>query len=373
MLALLPIKTRRRALCLPIFVATWLIVAFATSAGAAPLKVGVHDKPPFAMKSGDGSWTGLAVDIWKIVANSAGLSYELVEVPFEDIRAGIVSGKLDAAVGEISVSAEDEKVLDFTQPYLISTIGVALPPDQWKMAWVEAIEEFFNWTVAKFLLGTLVAMLLVSVVIWLIERRHHTGHFKGGIDGIGSALWFAAVTMTTVGYGDKTPATMLGRFVAICWMFVGVILVSAFTATAASSMAAARINNSMSQISDFRNLHCGVLKGSSAEGIANRFGIKSTPFETLEEALRSLSQKRIQVVVTDKISLDYLKPKLAKENPPVKFDVPDFKIRSSFLAIPVRSGHPDYDKINQALLNLTGSPEWDGLLARWIGTDRPEP
>ena len=369
--ALLLIKLHRRSFFWTILLTACLSLPFATRAVAAPLQIGVHDKPPFAMKSEDGSWTGLAVEVWKIVANSAGLSYELVEVPFEDIREGVVSGKLDAAVGEISVSADDEKVLDFTQPYLISTIGVALPQHQWKLAWAEAIEEFFNWTVAKFLLGTLAAMLLVSVVIWLLERRHDTGHFKGGIDGIGSALWFAAVTMTTVGYGDKTPATMLGRFVAICWMFVGVILVSAFTATVASSMAAARINNSVSQISDFRHLNCGVLKGSIAEKVANRFGINSTPFESLEDALRWLGEKKLQVVVSDKISLNYLKQKMAKENPPVEFDVPEFKIRSSFLAIPVHKSHPDYDKINQALLDLTGSPEWEGLLSRWLGSDRP--
>jgi ABC-type amino acid transport substrate-binding protein len=372
MSALLPINNRRRPFFFTPFVATFFLVAMTACTVAAPLKIGVHDKPPFAMKSEDGSWTGLAVEIWKIVAKDSNLSYEFVEVPFEEIRAGIAAGRLDAAVGEISVSADDEKILDFTQPYLISTIGVALPPHQWKMAWMEAIEEFFNWTVAKFLLGTFAAMLLVSFVIWLLERRHHTGHFKGGIDGIGSALWFAAVTMTTVGYGDKTPATMLGRFVAICWMFVGVILVSAFTATVASSMAAARINNSVTRISDFRHLNCGVLKGSISEQVAKRFGINSTPFESLEEALRCLNERKIQVAVSDKIALTYLQRQMAKETPPVRFDIPDLKIRSSFLAIPVRKDHPSFDAINESLLKLTGSSEWDGILTRWIGADRAD-
>ena len=83
---------------------------------AAPLKVGVHEKPPFCMKNPDGSWTGLAVDVWQNVAERAGLDYELVEVPFEDIRKRVAKGSLDAAVGEIGVTAEDEKAMDFTQP-----------------------------------------------------------------------------------------------------------------------------------------------------------------------------------------------------------------------------------------------------------------
>ncbi len=336
---------------------------------AAPLKIGVHEKPPFAMKSDDGSWSGLAVAVWKGVAKNAGLDYELIEVPFEDIRRRVAEGSLDAAVGEISVSADDEKVLDFTQPYLISSIGIAVEGRHWQEAWVEAVREFLNWTVARFLAGVLAAMLLVSVIIWLLERRHHAGHFRGGIHGIGSALWFSAVTMTTVGYGDKTPATALGRFVAICWMFVGVLMVSAFTAIVTSSMSAARINNSINRISDFQHLHCGVLKSSEAQAAAERFGLHVTEFELLEEALRQLSGKHIQAVIADKISLNYLQRRLSQENPPVRFEIPEFTIRSAFLAIPVRQNHPDFDRINESLLNLTGSPEWEGLLTRWLGSD----
>jgi ABC-type amino acid transport substrate-binding protein len=175
--------------------------------------------------------------------------------------------------------------------------------------------------------------------------------------------------MTTVGYGDKTPATPLGRLVAICWMFVGVLLVSAFTATVASSMSAARINNSFNHISDFQHLACGVLKGSDAEDLATHFGLNSVPFESLEEALRQLAEKRLQVVVADKISLRYLQRQMARENPPARFEIPPFTIRSSFLAIPVRENHPDYDRINESLLNLTASPDWQQILVRWLGAD----
>lgn len=344
-----------------------ILVSLTTLADAAPLKIGVHEKPPFAIKNGDGTWRGLAIDVWQAVARSAGLSYELIEVPYEEIRQRVADGTLDAAVGEINVSAQDEKVIDFTQPYLISTLGVAVKERKWREFWKEAIEDFFNWTVGQFVAGIFLTMLLVSLTIWIVERRHHSGHFKGGIDGIGSALWFSAVTMTTVGYGDKTPATPLGRIIAICWMFIGVLMVSAFTATVASSMAAARINNSLARISDLRHIACGVLKGSNAERIAMRFGVNTVPLESLEEALRKLGHGELQAVLSDKITLRYLQREMARENPPVRFEIPEFTIRSSFLAIPVRKNHPDFNKINESLLDLTSSEEWDGLVARWIG------
>ena len=126
-----------------------ILFLLAFTAEAAPLKVGVHEKPPFAIKNSDGSWSGLAIDVWHGVAKTAGLSYELVEVPYEQIRQRVADGTLDAAVGEIDVTAQDQKVIDFTQPYLISTLGVALKERKWRELWEEAIKDFFNWTVGR--------------------------------------------------------------------------------------------------------------------------------------------------------------------------------------------------------------------------------
>jgi ABC-type amino acid transport substrate-binding protein len=344
-----------------------LVGFFSNTVEAAPLKVGVHEKPPFAFKNPDGSWTGLSVDVWRNVAARAGLNYELVEVPFEDLRSGVANGSLDAGIGEIGVTAEDEKLMDFTQPYLISPLGIAVRERPLRYLWGEAIDDFFNWTVGQFLIGVFVAMLLVSVLIWLLERRHQTGHFKGGIHGIGAALWFSAVTMTTVGYGDKTPATLAGRFIAICWMFIGVLLVSAFTATIASSMSASRLNNSISRLSDFHHLTCGVLKGSEAEQLGHRFGVSIVTYESIEMALRAMLRKEIDATVADKISLNYLQREFAKSMPPRRFEIPNFTIRNAILAIPVRSQHPDFEKINQSLLDLTSSGDWEPFLTRWLG------
>jgi voltage-gated potassium channel len=50
----------------------------------------------------------------------------------------------------------------------------------------------------------------------------------------GRAVWWGMVTLTTVGYGDVVPHTMLGRLLAISLMVVGVVSLSLVTATVAS-------------------------------------------------------------------------------------------------------------------------------------------
>ena len=51
---------------------------------------------------------------------------------------------------------------------------------------------------------------------------------------MGDAIWWALVTMTTVGYGDKVPITPGGRIIGIVIMFFGMALISLFTATVSS-------------------------------------------------------------------------------------------------------------------------------------------
>jgi hypothetical protein len=49
-------------------------------------------------------------------------------------------------------------------------------------------------------------------------------------------MWLVVVTMTTTGYGDNVPATHFGRFICVCLMVAGTLLVSMLTATATKNL-----------------------------------------------------------------------------------------------------------------------------------------
>lgn len=71
-------------------------------------------------------------------------------------------------------------------------------------------------------LGTLAMMsgsitLGGAALVWLAERDTNTN-----LADFPEALWWAVVTVTTVGYGDITPITPLGRFVAVMLMVTGI-------------------------------------------------------------------------------------------------------------------------------------------------------
>jgi ABC-type amino acid transport substrate-binding protein len=331
------------------------------------LRIGIHEKPPYALKNPDGTWTGLAPGLWKGISEATGFPIEFVEIPYEDLIQQVAKGEIDAAAGEIEVTPAAEKIVDFTQPFLTSSLCIALKKVSWESVWKSVLKDFFNWTIAKYLIGIFIAMLAISLLLWFAERHHGTGHFHGGITGIGSALWFAAVTMTTVGYGDKTPATITGRIIAVFWMIFGVVLVSAFTATVTSSMSTAQISNSIESISDFNHLSCGTLRGSLSSEILRRIGVMTHEYESIPEAFDDLAAGKIEAVVGDRNTLSYVKREFARRKPPVHINIPSFRLREAFLAIPIREGHPNYKQINEAMLQFMMTGEWIELLQQWIG------
>jgi voltage-gated potassium channel len=57
---------------------------------------------------------------------------------------------------------------------------------------------------------------------------------EANITGFGDAAWWAIVTMTTVGYGDRYPTTGIGRLAAVALMLAGIAVLGVVTATLAS-------------------------------------------------------------------------------------------------------------------------------------------
>ncbi|MBT3216612.1 MAG: hypothetical protein HOD97_01315 [Candidatus Marinimicrobia bacterium] len=81
--------------------------------------------------------------------------------------------------------------------------------------------------------GIIVVMILGGAVVRFLE--------PGSITQENNPFWWAIVTMTTVGYGDYSPETPAGRFVAVLIMFAGISLVSLLTATISSIFVAKKI------------------------------------------------------------------------------------------------------------------------------------
>ena len=75
-------------------------------------------------------------------------------------------------------------------------------------------------------LRTVLLLILVFIAIFGFIFFITEPDVKSYSDG----LWWALVTITTVGYGDITPLTSIGRLVASALMFLGLGLIASLTA-----------------------------------------------------------------------------------------------------------------------------------------------
>ncbi len=80
-----------------------------------------------------------------------------------------------------------------------------------------------------------VVMVLSSVGLYAAEKG-----VNAAIDSPFDVLWWAVVTMTTVGYGDVTPVTPEGRLAAMVLMILGIGLFAAITATVTGALIGGR-------------------------------------------------------------------------------------------------------------------------------------
>ena len=86
-----------------------------------------------------------------------------------------------------------------------------------------------NGAIASALIIAILMLLFSSIAILQVETAENSN-----ITTAEDALWWAFVTITTVGYGDKFPVTTEGRIIAMFLMTTGVGLFGIFTAYVAS-------------------------------------------------------------------------------------------------------------------------------------------
>ena len=86
--------------------------------------------------------------------------------------------------------------------------------------------------VFRYLAGAmLVLSLAAGVLAWLVDRRD--------FETLPDALWWALVTVATVGYGDIVPTTGWGRLIGATVIVMGVTFLAILTATVTSFLVSA--------------------------------------------------------------------------------------------------------------------------------------
>ena len=204
-----------------------IVCSLVTSASASEhLTIGTKVSPPFSMKADDGTWTGISIELWKQIAVALDVTYDIKEYDLKGLLAAVQAKEVDVAVASTTITADREAVMDFTHPIYSTGLGILVKRGGGGGTFA-VIRGLLTWDLLKVLGGLFVLLAATGALVWLFERRKNDAQFaKHPVQGIGAGVWWSAVTMTTVGYGDKSPITFGGRVLGLVWMFSAIIIIS---------------------------------------------------------------------------------------------------------------------------------------------------
>ncbi len=341
-----------------------IIISIAGSARADDsLSVLVREIPPFIMKNNDGSWSGLSVALWEEIADSLGLPFRYEELPFDDVMSRLERDSQAVAISPFTMTSEREQQIDFLHPFYSSGLGIAVRSDE-AGGWWHVIRGLFSWTVVQFVLVWLVVLSGIGFAVWIVERRRNPEQFGGSpLRGIASGVWWSVVTMTTVGYGDKAPVTVVGRILATIWMFAGLIAVASLTASITTFLTVARLQSGIESLDDLRNRTVVSVDGSTSSTLLTANRIRHRSVDDPKAAVDAVHQNDADAVVYDAPILQHL---VAERD---GLTVLPWRFQRQVYAFAVPPGSPLREEANRALLSFVESGDYRTLVEEYLGLD----
>ncbi len=269
------------------------------------LRVGVKLSAPFVIIDSL-NISGLSVDLWEWIAPQLNIDFEYqIFGDLGQLLQAVENRDVDLCINPLTVTSERLKRFGFSQPYYISNMAIAVRVKE-KSTLLTFLESIFSKQFLEVVLLLFFVIFIFGFMLWVFERRKNPKQFSTGWRGLGDGIWWSAVTMTTVGYGDKAPRSTAGRIISIVWMFTAVIIISSFTAGISAALTYSKLQASIHSIEDLRHVPVGTVKNSgTAEFLMDR-GIRYRKYETLQESIDALNRDELKAVVYDEPLLAYL-------------------------------------------------------------------
>ncbi len=331
------------------------------AAGGERLIIGTKQSPPFSMKNAEGEWEGISVDLWNKIAEDSDFVFEFQESELADLVENVAAGELDASVAAITVTADRENIVDFSHPFFLSGLAIAVREDG--SNWERLIQRFFSAGFLRIVMFLSFVLLVSGFLVWFFERARNPEQFGGTpAQGIGSGFWWAAVTMTTVGYGDKAPKTPGGRLVALVWMFASLVIISGFTAAITTTLTVGSLAVPVKGPHDLHAVKTGTVSGSTSMLYLEEKYISFQEFETIQDVFQALQRGSIDAVVYDEPIMRYLTASGDFKG----IRILEQSFRHEYYAIALPTGSPLMEKVNRSLLQYTASEEWRMTLFRYL-------
>ncbi|MGK7878690.1 MAG: transporter substrate-binding domain-containing protein [Crocosphaera sp.] len=334
------------------------------------LRVGITGEAPAVIVPQDRSnqnkrLTGISVDIWDKLATTLNLDYELIyNDSVTQTLEKLANQDIDIAIGGITVTENNIRRFDFTQPVHEDKISVLVPlqsPTLWTI-----IKPFFGWAFVSSIILIGLCLFVVGNLLWLAEHRRNSEQFpKNYVKGVREGVWCALTTFSTVGYGDRYPVTNLGRFVAGSWMLISLVAVTTLTAGIATTLAlafSAQTYRNLQSPSDLKGVRLATISGSKAVQWGQYYQTRIVEVDSLSEGIRQLESNQVDGILYSRLALEYY----LYQNPQLPYGVVDFDIGTQNYSIALTLDNPLTEKLNEQIVSIDMKLRFQEFKETWF-------
>lgn len=327
------------------------------------LIVGCADGAPFVITDAK-ELEGISIWLWKEIAKDLGMEYRLELMGFGEMLQALEKGEIDVCIDPLTITYDRSKRMLFTQPFYSSNSTIVIGHLSYFQKLKQFLGSFFSINFLSGFLFLIVVICIFGAITWYFERKQNPEHFRSGWNGVWDGLWWSVVTMTTVGYGDKSPKSRGGKFVALIWMFSGLLFISGFTASVASSLTINQLNWNPYELSDFKDRKIGSLEHSStASYLKNHFFRKLEVYPDLPAGLNALKNHEIDAFLYDE---PILKHCLLTDERYHELQLLPIKFDAQFYAFGLPIGSEELRKtLSDKILEYTEKTRWEVVLTEY--------
>lgn len=287
-------------------------------------------------------------------------SYTSINAVFNALRAH----KVDVVVGPVKAQPRIKGVV-FLSSYINDEVGVFIPyaPASFWQRFMPLLRIFGSTAI----IVLIVLMIIVALIVWAAERKHNPQFANRPFKGIGDGFWFAIVTMTTVGYGDKSPITFLGRFVTTIWLFLMLFLLSAITAVITAELTGVKLAKFHSlTMGDLRGQKVVLLQGSrDATHLARYYHCRPIVVDSLAEAIKLLEANKVAAGFLNRVNTRYY----IHQHPKVDVQMTGLVFQNGRYAFAMRSDDKRVADLDEILLLFDDSGQLSAIEKKVLGLD----
>ena len=330
----------------------------------ATLQVATRLVKPFVFEE-RGQLTGFSVELWQEISRQMNTQSEfLVKPTVQELIRSIKSKEAELGIAAISITADREAELDFSQPMFDAGLQILIPaPGSEGNMMTGIVSAIFNSSFGPILGLVLLTVVVTGHLVWFFERRRPNGMLATNsyFPGIFEACWWSASTLAT--QADQMPRSAVARIVAVIWMFTAVVFIAYFTAAVTSSLTVQQLRGDIKGPEDLPGKRVATVTGSTSAEYLKQHNIQAREFTKVEDAYIALQQAAVDAVVYDAPVLLYYAAHEGKG----KVQIVGAIFRKESYGILFPSNSSKRKPVNEALLKLKENGTYDRLYVKWFG------